>query len=174
MTDRIKPENKKELTQERLKELIHYNPDTGVLTWKQSVGRVKSGDVAGWKNLGYIYMAIDGIHYKAHRIAWFYMKGVWPRSYIDHKDHVRSNNAWNNIREATDLDNQRNRTLSVNNTSGYCGVCFAVNVGKWGAAIGVNGKKITLGYYSDKSEAINVRKAAEKHYGFHPNHGATK
>lgn len=91
------------LTLSRLKKLLDYDPSSGIFHWKFIVFRskMKVGDVAGGLDeKGYVRIRIDGIKYRAHRLAWFYVKGVWPSDTIDHKDRVRNNNRILNLREA--------------------------------------------------------------------------
>jgi len=102
-----------ELTQQRLKDLLEYDPETGqfrrvVATGRH--GRWKINSVAGNLNckLGYIQISIDGVLYYAHRLAWLYMNGKWPEHEIDHKDLDRANNRWVNLRAATHLQNMAN------------------------------------------------------------------
>lgn len=143
------------LTQERLKELLSYDPNTGDFT--RLIGRsgpkARKGDVAGRDNgQGYIRIYVDGKGYKAHRLAWFYMTGYWP-SEVDHKNTVRSDNRWSNLREATRHENRTNCSAYKNNSSGIKGVSFYKPTGKWKAQIQKNGKKIGLGYFNTKEDA---------------------
>jgi hypothetical protein len=94
------------LTQERLKHLLHYNPDTGVFTWVQRASKsVRVGNSAGSKNKsGYIDIRIDKSLHKAHRLAWLYIYGVCPNGKIDHINNVKTG--------ATGLGNGLNRTIS--------------------------------------------------------------
>jgi len=163
------------ITQEQLKELLHYNPDTGVFTWKKVVikNQVKVGDIAGCKDsdTGYIKISIRGEKYKAHRLAFLYMTGEWPKKHIDHKNHTRHDNSWLNIRAVSRLENSRNRRLSYTNKSGVSGVTWNKRKKLWLARISVEGDRIYLKMSKDKFEVICARKAAEIKYDFHPNHG---
>jgi len=92
------------ITQKELKELLHYNPDTGIFTRLiKTASSVQIGDVAGCKHKanGYIIINVLGIPYRAHRLAWLYMTGRWPKHQVDHDDHIRHNNKWSNLFEAT-------------------------------------------------------------------------
>lgn len=155
------------LTQARLKELLHYDPLTGTFTWLVSRGRLaKAGQVAGSLNGdGYWQIKIDGVTYKAHRLAWLYMKGEWPPHEVDHWDTDRGNNRWANLRSATDEENRRNSGLPRNNTSGVRGVTWHKPSGKWVAQIGVGKaavrKTLNLGYFSEIGDAAAARRAAE-------------
>lgn len=157
---------KSDLTQSRLKQILHYNPDTGEWTWieklsdKRPVGS-KAGSVG---KSGYNIIRINGEKYRAHRLAFLYMTGDWPKEFVDHKNRNRSDNRWCNLREATVNDNNRNRELSPQNKSGYKGVYWREDRDKWVARIKVNNKVITLGHYLIKEDAIKARQVAEQKY----------
>ena len=168
-----------ELTQERLKELLHYDSDSGVFTWRVSRRGVKHvGVVAGCvhtnKNTGYrhIFIRVDRLLYKAHRLACLYMTGRWPESEIDHEDHDATNNRWNNLSEATHSQNQKNMSKPSDNTSGVVGVSWHKTYSKWVARINFNGKSLFLLSSADFFEAVCSRKSAEIQYEFHKNHGS--
>ena len=163
-----------ELTLARLKEVLDYNPKTGVFTWRVRLGqRAPSGGVAGsvHKRDGYRRIAIDGASCLANRLAWLYINGGWPPDGMDHINGVRHDNRSSNLRLATHSVNNKNKKRYCNNTSGTTGVCWYYRYSKWNAIIKLNGKSKNLGYFTNKKEAIRVRKAAEKKYGYHPNHG---
>lgn len=160
------------LTQDQLKQKLHYNPKTGLFTWRiRPSRRAKIGDIAGYLSTsGYIRIGISGNSYKAHRLAFLYMTGTFPKS-VDHIDHNRSNNEWENLRAANHKINSHNRSLNFNNTSGFNGVVWDGDCKKWRASIFVEGKRIHLGRYINQTDAIEARKAANFKYSFHPNHG---
>ena len=162
-----------QLTQARLKELLHYNSETGLFTRLIAVSnRVKVGDTAGWKNgRGYISIRVDWVNYQAHRLAWLYMTGKWPEFQIDHINHIFDDNRWLNFREVTQQENSRNQPLSLRNKSGVPGVGWHKCTGKWYANITVDRIHKYLGVFSDFFEAVCARKSAERKYGFHVNHG---
>jgi hypothetical protein len=138
---------------ERLKELLTYDPLTGNFIWLINHGkRALKNKIAGsLSNFGYIIIAIDGKRYSANRLAWFYMTGKWPKELIDHKDTNRSNNKWNNLREATLVENQRNRNVTNKSKSQMKGA-YLVN-GKYKAYI-------CLGTFDTKEEAAEAYKKA--------------
>ena len=111
------------VTPQRLRELLGYDPDTGLFTWvKAPSNRVKAGDTAGHRANGYITIRLDGQLYAAHRLAWLYMTDTWPPEHIDHRDRDRSNNRWVNLRAATLAQNNRNTGMRRNNSTGFKGV----------------------------------------------------
>jgi len=160
------------LTQERLKELLYYDQETGIFTRLISTSNaVKVGDIAGWmKNNGYICISVDNCKYHAHRLACLYVKGYWPEQ-MDHLDHVRDNNKWGNLREVSGNENYRNISLGKRNTSGVMGVYKNKLNNKWVAQIKIDGKQIYIGTFEDKFEAVCARKSAEVKFKFHENHG---
>lgn len=169
----------KELTQDRLKSLLNYNPATGEFTWLVNQGtRGRVGDVAGglWtgrSGKSYFYIKIAGKTYSAHRLAWLYFYGEWPKDQIDHIDQNSLNNRLNNLRDVTHAQNQKNQKIPKNNNSGTIGVYFCRRDQRWETRIQVNRKSIYLGSFKLKEDAITARKEAEVKYGFHPNHGNT-
>ena len=111
------------ITQDELKDLLHYNKETGDFTWIKPDTEAKIG-VAGCYCNGYVVISIDGEAYYAHRLAWFYVYGVWPQIQIDHVNHIKDDNRLINLREATILDNQRNASKRKDNLSGVTGVSW--------------------------------------------------
>jgi len=161
-----------ELTQAHLKSILHYNPSTGVFTWKCSIGRVTFGKVAGrLHHDGYIVIGIDGKGYSAHRLAFLYMNGRMPSHHVDHINGTRNDNRWENLRAVAVGENHRNAKRQVRNKSGVTGVSWQKNMSKWQAYICLSKKQIHLGFFLEKDSAIEARKSAEIRYGFHPNHG---
>ena len=160
------------MNQERLKELLHYDPDTGVFTWLQAVRSVKAGDVAGRDHhRGYRQIGIDGEVYMAHRLAWLYVNGEFPQEQIDHINHKRNDNRLANLRPASAEENSRNQSPRKTNKSGFAGVHWQENRNRWQVTIRANGKMKHLGRYTSLMAAVNVRRAAELKYGYHENHG---
>lgn len=165
------------LTQERVKELFNYDPKTGVLIRKtgSNVGRYRYsvGDTADYIHAasGYKRVSFDNSRYRSHRIIWLLVKGYLPPDKMDHINGVRHDNRWGNLRIVSTSENNRNLKISKRNTSGVIGVGFYKARSKWAATICVNGRSVHLGYFKEKKDAINVRKEAEKKYGYHENHG---
>jgi len=158
------------LTIERLKQAYLYMPETGEFLRLQETnsfgGKAKVGSVAGARNAnGYLRIGIDRKLYWAHRLAWFYMTGEWPKRDIDHIDLDKSNNRWSNLREATKSQNQANTQKRSDNTSGFKGVCKTAS-GTWQAVIWVKKQKLCLGTFPTAQEAFAVyQTAAEEYFG---------
>lgn len=152
-----------ELTQERLKEVLHYAPETGVFTWKaQTSNRIRVGDVAGCTtHYGYRSIRVDGSRHRAHRLAYLYVHGEHPDGMLDHHDQDKGNNRISNLRPATKSQNALNTGLQANNTSGHKGVVWHKRDGKWLARITINKKHHHLGLFANVEEAVAARKAAE-------------
>ena len=160
------------MTQEYIREILLYDKDTGIFTWKKNTGYKKNiGKIAGSNRLGYIRIGINNKEYSAHRLAWLYVYGNFPKGQIDNINHDTSDNRICNIRDVSNHENRKNMSIGKNNTSGITGVSIRKSTGRWRATISHNRKSIHLGYFSTKEEAIKVRKEAEIKYGFHENHG---
>jgi len=156
------------LTQKRLKELLDYDPETGIFTWKViSAQSIKIGDKAGCKNpTGYISINVDNKSYLAHRLAWLFVHGCFPKGGLDHEDRIRDNNWIKNLREATQSQNVINSKIQSNNTSGIKGVYYNKPTQKWAVRIGILGKRIHLSYHENKFDAAKDRFKAEIKYGY--------
>jgi len=144
------------ITAERLREVLHYDPDTGVFTRRVSVRGQSAGAVAGAdsKSLGYVLIGVDKRRYLAHRLAWLYVHGVWPKGQIDHINGIRNDNRPANLREATIAQNRQNQTgFRRNNASGYLGVYPDPQTGWYTAKIKINGKSHHIGSYRTAEEA---------------------
>jgi hypothetical protein len=157
-----------ELTADRLREVLRYSPSTGVFHWRvMSSSRRPAGSVAGeLKPSGYILIGVDGFRYRAHRLAWLYMLGMWPDKQVDHKDNNRSNNIWKNLRLADNAQNQANSRCSKNNKAGFKGVYWHKRNAKWAAKINPGRKQVHLGCYDSPSEAHEAYlRGAQKYFG---------
>jgi len=155
------------LTQERLKEVLDYNPETGVFRWRESVGNVQAGAEAGTPNdKGYIVIRVNGRDYKAHRLAILYTDGYMPENTVDHKDRVPWHNWRDNLREASQQCQLRNCGTRRDNSSGIKGVSWNKGGGKWQAMIRVDGQQKNLGSFNNPIEAAYARYAAEQCLGF--------
>ena len=133
------------LTQTELKKLIHYDLDTGIFMWlKRNSNRIKIGHIAGWINdSGYRIIQINSKNYRASRLAWFYMKGYFPEHEIDHKNRIRNDDRWINLRHVSRQCNTHNCSIYKNNTSGIKGIGWRNDKRKWEVRIS-NNKKLTI------------------------------
>lgn len=144
------------LTQAELKINLHYDCGTGIFTWLIATSqRVKAGSIAGSKRSdGYLAIKLNGKSYKAHRLAWLYINGVWPQNQIDHINNIKDDNSIANLREATQEQNQQNhRQAHSDNPSGLLGVSWNKAMQKWLSQIQVNKKMIHIGLFACKFEA---------------------
>ncbi len=161
------------ITLKNLKELLDYNPETGIFKWKfKRQGTQKTDFTAGYlRKDGYVRICLNKNRYMAHRLAWLYMNGMWPKGQIDHIDHNRSNNKLCNLREVSHQENHKNKGMNSNNTSGVTGVCWITRINKWASYIMIDGKNKYLGEFKKFEEAVEARKKAEIKFLFHENHG---
>lgn len=152
------------ITQARLKELLHYDPLTGVFTWKVTRGsRAPLGAVVGTPSKkGYLSVEIEGRSYNLHQLAWLYEHGVWLPQ-VDHKDLIKSNNAILNLRPATTQENCAGRALRQDNSTGFKGVSQVAD-GVWRARIRVNYRGIHLGRFASAKAAAEAYDAAAIQY----------
>lgn len=153
---------KPELTAERLRELLHYDPLTGTFTRLVAASNAGAGAHAGCaaKN-GYMRCNVDGRLYYMHRLAWLYMTGGWPAGDIDHVDGDRANNRWANLRAATRSQNAQNRSATSAASSGVRNVYFDNPSGRWQVKVMVNYRSKSFGYYQTIEEAAEVARLAK-------------
>jgi len=151
---------------------LKYDTETGLFAWRISPGnRRRVGSKAGADVNGYVQIQLKGERYYAHRLAWLFIYGEFPKYEIDHIDHNRSNNRIDNLRSVNCQTNSRNARIPSNNTSGICGVRWCKSNSKWMAGIVINRKPFHLGYFKNIKDAAKAREEANIGYGFHPNHG---
>lgn len=143
------------LTQAELKKCLFYNPDTGVFTRiKTTSSNAKEGDIAGWlHHSGYLYISVQNRVFGAHRLAWLYMTGAFPAGVMDHRNQIKFDNRWKNLRECTQGQNQLNTPKRKHNTTGYKGVVFRKASKKYQAAVKKDGRYYHAGVYDCKHEA---------------------
>ena len=161
------------LTQEYLKSILDYDRDTGIFTWK--VAKAENtviGSAAGNRCNEYIVIGIDYRQYTAQRLAWLYEYGEMPQ-YIDHINHDGIDNRIDNLRNVSHQENMKNKLQYGNNSSGVTGVSWCNTYNRWKSRISIDGKRISLGTFTEFHEAVNARKNAEVLYGYHENHGKT-
>lgn len=148
------------LTAKQLRSVLVYEPDTGLFIWRP---RKKGGKKNSWhgrragatKDGGYIVIRIDDRLYRAHRLAWLYMRGRWPRTEVDHIDTDPSNNRWANLRLATSSQQKINARRRKDNTSGFRGIWWEKRRSHWVAEIRSDGQRFHLGSFAT-AEAANV------------------
>jgi hypothetical protein len=152
------------LTQHRLKERLEYNQLTGIFTWiahqyhPELIG-TQAGSIDA---RGYRVIYVDGHPYKAHRLAFLYVKGRWPRKHVDHKNFDPDDNRWLNLRAATHGQNVSYRRK----VEGFKGVDLHKVSGKWRARIACRGRTYSLGYHATPEEAARAYdRAARKLHG---------
>lgn len=146
------------LSRDRLLEVLDYDQESGLFEWKISTSdRVKPGDLAGGPGTGgYTMIGIDGLRYRAHRLAWLYIYGLWPSRGLDHRNGIPDDNRISNLREATQTQNNANSKRSTRNTSGLKGVSLFRPTGRWQAQIRIYRQSIHLGFYSTREEAHRI------------------
>lgn len=161
------------VTHERLTEVLDYDPVTGIFTWKLAIGRrVRRGAVAGSFTNDYIRIVIDGKKYRANRLAWFYVKGEWPVEMIDHENGNTIDNRIDNLRAATRSQNNHNRRLNQNSTTGIKGVIYSEKTGQYTARVMRNKIEHRRGPFDSLSEATTaVKLLRESLHGDFVNHG---
>lgn len=160
---------KTDLTAQRLRELLHYDPATGVFTWLSNRGRTaKRGQQAGNvnKTLGYLMLMIDQRNYYGHRLAFLYVNGAFPAGQIDHLDGNRANNCFPNLRDVPQHINLQNRRSAQSNSkSGVLGVVQRGD--RFSAQTTHHRKSIPLGVFDTREEAYQafLEKKRELHLG---------
>lgn len=155
------------LTVERLREVLSYDPETGVLSRRHSRFRALQGKDAGsLDSWGYRQIRIDGRLYLAHRLAWFYVTGKWPEGGLDHANCDKADNRFANLRPAGLAENARNKPRSAANSSGLKGAFWRKDTRRWFSKICVNRRNVFLGNF-DTPEAAHQAycKAAREHHG---------
>ena len=153
------------MTQERLKELLHYEPSTGWFTWRINSAVAKPGERAGGGHgLGYRQLGLDYKKYLEHTLAFLYMTGEWPPNEVDHINRDKSDNRWENLKLATRSQQGHNKGMSARNKLGFPGVNKLGN--KYLSRILIEGKPIRIGWYVTIAQARIARLLAEKqHFG---------
>lgn len=152
------------LDAERLRELLSYNPETGVFVWKKNLNRTDlTGKRAGTLHKNrYRRIKIGDRLYREHRLVWLYVHGRWPSFDIDHINNNGMDNRLSNLREATKSQNMANAIGWKNNTSGFRGVFLRRDTGKYRVIIGKDGKLLRFGQFADPVAAYEVYLAKMK------------
>jgi hypothetical protein len=154
------------LTAEALRELLDYNPLTGIFIHRKLRPGIYVGDLCGWRDdLGYIHIRIGvGKLYLAHRLAWLYVHGEWPKSELDHVNGDPSDNRIANLREAEHSQNMWNMVAPKHNTSGRKGVSWDNSRKQWRVTIRFNGTWKQIARVADFNTAVRLREEAEQKY----------
>lgn len=154
------------LTAERLRAVLHYDPETGIFCWLAGQRR---GEIAGHLDNGYLRITVDGSPYRANRLAWLFVTGEWPIEQIDHRNLARSDNRWTNLRQATNGQNKANSRTYRNNQCGVKGVHHSGDAYRrkpWRAIVYKDGKTYHLGRYATQDEAgAAYAEAADRLHG---------
>jgi hypothetical protein len=149
------------LTQERLKELLHYDPETGVFTRLKNRRKISSSNKAG-----YVTIRVLDARYPAHRLAWLYITGSWPLHMIDHINHNGLDNRWNNLRSATPSENQQNQ-IAPRQQNRLIGAHWNPQKRKFTSAVRVGGVLKHLGHFNTAEAAHEAYvQAKRKHHPF--------
>ena len=177
-----------------LRQLLDYDPTTGLLTWRyrtpealMACGLSVPSNLDQWNTRlagkvaftadngrGYRITTAFGQMLRAHRVAWAMHYDAWPDAMLDHINGDRADNRIANLRLSNFVENGRNARISVANKSGQTGVVWVKRISKWRAKITVNSKRIELGEFDLYRDAVRARKNAEKVHGFSPNHGRAR
>lgn len=158
----------KPLTAEYVREILSYDPETGILRWRHRFTFSPGWSTryfdkpAGFKVRGHLQIQIDGANYYAHRLAWLIFYGEWPEDQIDHVNGVRDDNPIKNLRLADNSENGFNKAMQRNNTSGFIGISFSAQRGMWEARIWVKQKCKWRGFFDTPEEADKARRQAIK------------
>lgn len=167
-------------TPEELRQLLRYDPETGKLYWKPRPLSMFPSDRTGksWNtryagkeafrvgNLGYLQGNLVGFNVKAHRVAWAIQNGAWPDGDIDHKNMNRADNRISNLRPASRTENRMNTRAQINCKSGYKGVHWDRDSGKWRAQLSRGGKCIFSAKFNSLEDASEAyAQAAKKYHG---------
>lgn len=176
--------DKSVLTAEMARELLDYDPGTGLLTWRERPREWFATDrgCSAWnaqnatrsalatpRGHGYLGGRLFARNVYAHTLAWVVHAGAWPQHEIDHINGRRSDNRFANLRDT--LWNHRNKRRRTDNTSGVTGVHWHRGARKWSAETRDRQQhKVYLGLFENFNDAVAARRAAEREHGFHENH----
>ena len=158
------------LSHSELKRLLHYDPETGIWTWKVRLSnrvRLHEPLKANTGKQGYVSICIYGTTYWAAKLAWFYVTGDWPPRTVDHQNAIRDDDRWTNLRLATRAQNNHNSSLTTRNKTGLKGVQTARQPRRYQARIKIpSGQRLYLGNFDCPAAAhFAYLIAADIHFG---------
>ena len=163
------------LTQDRLRELLHYDLHTGVFRWRvDRAGSAVAGSVAGSTHYksGHVRISVDGRSYGAHRLAWLYQFGTWPNGMIDHINQDPADNRIANLRSVDSSTNQKNVTQRSERKEDLpTGVYRVRKKPSYKVEVTSNGKRIYLGVFTTIEEADATARHFRAMNGFTHRHG---
>ncbi|MEA3250151.1 MAG: HNH endonuclease [Pseudomonadota bacterium] len=178
-----------EISQSYLKEVLSYNPDTGIFTWNcRPDSHFRSGRACNAWNAKFaglaaggvqlrnggrykrVRISIDNVRWKAHRLAYIYMTGKSPAE-VDHKNGDATDNRWSNLSDGSGGKNRYNVGMRSDNTSGFTGVVWIKALGKWAARPWLNGKPKHIGVFSEKLDAARAVRKFYDENGYSETHG---
>ena len=139
------------LTAAQLRELLHYEPQTGVFTRLKARASTHVGKPAGCVNraLGYVVVSVLGQAMYGHRLAFLYMTGKWPSGEVDHINGCRADNCWSNLRDITKAENIQNiKAARSHKRSGLLGAYFNKRAGTWRSVIAINKRQVHIGTFA--------------------------
>lgn len=142
----------------RLLQVLRYSKTSGHFTWLSRMGKNNNiGKRAGGLRDGYVVISIDGREYPASQLAWFYVTKKWAYDEIDHKNHIRNDNRWKNLRAATHAQNTENLTKRAGTTSRFIGVTYDSQRALWLAKVTVHGRVVHIGRFATENAAARAR-----------------
>ena len=167
---------RQELSVGTVRELLVYDPETGIFTWRIPRPKIRVGQRAGClHHKGYRVMELFGKYYSEHRLAWFYIYGQWPRDQIDHINRNKADNRITNLREATQAQNQANTPARQKNKTGLKGASFNAKAKCYVAQIRLDGRSVQLGSFTSAEDAhaayLVAAKALHKEFAYTGNRG---
>ena len=153
-----------EIDIEKIREILAYDQETGVFTWKVARGpRLPGYPIGARLRNSYLAIGMFGKTFYAHRVAWAYVHGHWPIAEIDHINGNRTDNRIKNLRQATrSLNNQNKYRAMSNSTHGVLGVHLHKGTNRWRARIAVDGKDYHLGLFDTPEKAHAAYVAAKR------------
>lgn len=145
------------MTREELKNFLRYDPLTGLFIRTVTAGGKPAGSIAGYKDpRGYIHIQVNGTIYRAHRLAFLYMTGEFPKYSVDHIDRNPSNNIWTNLRDIPSAENQWNKSTKTDLNSGFTHITRRKNCKSWVVRLGKRHGEEHVGSFKSLDTAISA------------------